>query len=158
LAEEASVHIEGRPLCAGHAQLPWPEVPHLILWHAQSILREYRGDAHVALLVTHGLTGIDALLTHAAAGDVPAHLLRSTRGWSHQEWDAAIASIRARGWLDDSEELTFTEWGAARRQEIEDRTDDLAASPYAALGEEGCAELRTLTRPWSRTFSEVLFR
>jgi hypothetical protein len=158
LAEHASTHIEGRPLCAGHAQLPWPAVPHLVLWHAQSVLREYRGDAHVALLVTHGLSGLDALLTHAAAGDVPAHLLRTTRGWSREDWDAAADSMRGRGWLADGDDLTLTEWGAAQRREIEDRTDHLAAGPYAALGKEGCTELRTLTRPWSRVFSEVLVR
>ena len=80
-AEEACRRIEGRPLAAAHADLSWPSEPHLVLWHAQSILREYRGDGHVALLVVHGLSGIEALVTHAAAGDVPAHLLRSTRGW-----------------------------------------------------------------------------
>jgi hypothetical protein len=157
-AEAASSRVEGRPLAAGHAQLPWPDDPHLVLWHAQSILREFRGDGHIALLVTHGLGGIDALLTHAAAGDVPAHLLRTTRGWSSEDWEAATESMRGRGWLSPDGELAFTGWGAARRQEIEDQTDVLAAAPYAALGEDGCAELRALARPWSKIFSEVLFR
>ena len=40
--------------------------------------------------------------------------------------------------------------GAALRQGIEDVTDRLAVFPYQALGEEACAELRTLTRPFSR--------
>ena len=158
LAEVASTRTEGRPLCAGHAGVGWPEAPHLVLWHAQSILREYRGDAHIALLVTHGLSGIDALLTHAAAGDVRAPLLRTTRGWSDKDWEAAVGSMRARGWLADGDDLAFTEWGAARRQEIEAHTDQLSSDPYADLGEEGCTELRALTRPWSKLFSEVLFR
>ncbi len=161
-AGEAARRTEGRPLCAGHARVPWPDAPHLVLWHAQSILREYRGDAHVALLVTHGLSGIDALLTHAATGELPAHLLRSTRGWPAADWEAAGASLRRRGWLAESdagaEGLRLTDWGAARRQDIEAGTDDLSAPPYLALGEEGCAELRALTRPWSRVLSEVLFR
>jgi hypothetical protein len=157
-AEAAADRMEGRPLAAGHAEIPWPEDPHLVLWHAQSILREYRGDGHIALLVTHGLSGIDALITHAAQGDVPAHLLRSTRAWSSDEWNAAGESMRGRGWITGDDEITFTEWGRAQRQEIEDMTDVLAAAPYAALGEEGCAELRTLARPWSKTFSKVLFR
>jgi hypothetical protein len=33
---------EGRPLYAGHADLPWPEEPVLQLWHAATLLREYR--------------------------------------------------------------------------------------------------------------------
>jgi hypothetical protein len=157
-ATVASDRVAGRPLAAAHTELTWPEEPHLVLWHAQSILREYRGDGHIALLVTHGLSGIDALVTHAAAGDVPAHLLRATRAWSEAEWDAAVESMRQRGWLTADPEATFTEWGAAQRQEIEAQTDLLATAPYEALGEERCAELRTLARPWSKTFSEVLFR
>jgi hypothetical protein len=160
LAEEASTRVEGRPLCAGHARLSWPEEPHLALWHAQSILREFRGDGHIALLVTHDLSGIDALITHGADGEVPLGLLRSTRGWSDQEWAAAVGSLRQRGWLTagSGDETTFTEWGAAQRREIEAETDRLAAAPYANLGDEGCAELRSLTRPWSKVVSEVLFR
>ncbi len=158
-AEVAAASPDGRALCAGHARLPWPEAPHLVLWHAQSILREYRGDGHVALLVTHGLAGIDALLTHAAEGAVPASVLQSTRGWSDASWNEAIESMRARGWLEGGAPLTFSEWGAAQRAEIEQQTDVLAAGPYAHLGEEDCAELRRLARPWSKALSEgMVFR
>jgi hypothetical protein len=158
LAEDASARVEGRPLCAGHTDLPWPDEPHLVLWHAQSILREFRGDGHVALLLTHGLSGIEALVTHGSSGDVPTGLLRSTRGWPDDEWDAAVTSLMERGWLIEGDDLVLTDWGADQRQEIEAETDILAAAPYAALGEEGCAELRALTRPWSKVFSEALFR
>jgi hypothetical protein len=162
LAEVAGAHTEGRPLCAGHAKLAWPSESesHLVLWHAQSILREYRGDGHIASLVTHGLSGIDALITHAAAGDVPAHLLQATRGWSSDDWSAAVDSMRERGWLADGGggELALSEWGASQRQDIETQTDHLAAEPYAQLGEDHCAELRTLTRPWSKVFAESLPR
>src|SRR5688572_12522200 len=34
---------EGRPLYAGHADLAWPNDPLLDLWHAATLLREYRG-------------------------------------------------------------------------------------------------------------------
>jgi hypothetical protein len=157
-ADDASLRVEGRPLAAGHANLQWPDAPHLELWHAQSILREYRGDGHIALLVTHGLSGLDALITHGAAGDVPSHLLRSTRGWTTAQWEAATDSMRLRGWLTDGGEPALTEWGATQRQEIEDQTDVLASAPYTTLGDEACEELRSLARPWSRVFSEVLFR
>src|SRR4051794_35291889 len=46
---------EGRPLFAGHAALAWPDEPHLVLWHAQTLLRECRGDGHIAALVAAGL-------------------------------------------------------------------------------------------------------
>jgi hypothetical protein len=155
-AEEAARHVEGRPLAAGHADLEWPNEPHLQLWHAQSILREFRGDGHIALLVTHGLNGLDALVTHAAAGDVPARVLLATRAWSEEAWQRAIDDLRQRGWLEPGDELRFTTSGARRRQAIEDGTDMLSSVPYRALGEEGCTELRALVRPWSKVFAEHL--
>jgi hypothetical protein len=158
VAEAASGRVEGRPLCAGHAGLAWPDEAHLILWHAQTILREYRGDGHITLLLTHGLTGIDALVTHAASGEAPADLLRTSRGWSEAQWTSGVSSLQERGWLSESDELGLSAWGAEQRQEIEDQTDALAAAPYAMLGEESCTELRTLARPWSKVFAEVLFR
>ena len=156
-AEEAAGRVEGRPLAAGHADLAWPDAPHLVLWHAQSILREFRGDGHIAQLVVHGLSGLESLVTHAASGEVPDHVLRATRAWSDAEWDRAVSELRARGWLEQGETLRFTPWGDAQRRAIEDGTDDLAAAPYAVLGDDDCAELRTLARPWSRAFAEVLW-
>jgi hypothetical protein len=155
-AGEVTGRLEGRPLAAAHCDVTWPDLPHLVLWHAQSILREYRGDGHIAQLVVHGLSGAEALVTHAAAGDVPARVLQATRGWSDEAWDTAADSLRSRGWLDPGEELRFTEAGARRRQEIEDGTDSLAAAPYAALGERACDELRALARPWSKVMAEQL--
>ena len=148
--------MEGRPLAAGHADVAWPAVPHLVLWHAQSILREYRGDGHIAQLVARGLSGIEALVTHAAAGDVPEGILRSTRGWPQDDWDGAVEALRARGWLEQGDELRFTDVGAAQRRAVEDGTDALAAAPYALLGEERCEELRALARPWSTTLARQL--
>jgi len=157
-AEEAGRRPEGRPLAAAHADVAWPTEPHLQLWHAQSILREFRGDGHIALLVVHRLSGIESLITHAAAGDVPAHVLRTSRGWSQDEWDVAVDELRGRGWFHMSQGLRFTEWGAAQRATIENATDALAAAPYAALGDEACAELRALARPWSMAFAGQLPR
>jgi hypothetical protein len=157
-AEVAGTRVEGRPLCAAHADLPWPHEAHLVLWQAQSILREYRGDGHIALLVTHGLSGIEALVTHGLSGDVPPHILQSTRGWSDEEWNAATVALQERGWLTEGDDPALSAWGLRQRQEIEDQTDLLASAPYAALGAADCAELRTLARPWSKVFSGVLLR
>jgi hypothetical protein len=131
-AEVAGRHGEGRPLAAAHAEVAWPSAPHLVLWHAQSILREYRGDGHIAQLV------------------------RSTRAWPDDAWDRAVDSLRARGWLERDEELRFTDAGAAERQALEDGTDALAAAPYTALGAARCEELRALARPWSVTMAQQL--
>jgi hypothetical protein len=139
---------EGRPLFAGHASLAWPEEPHLVLWHAQSLLREFRGDGHIVALTAEGLDGCEALVTHAAAGEVSVDILRATRQRTDDDWSAAEGRLRERGWLDESG--AFTELGRERRQWIEDRTDDLAASPYDAIGVDGCQRLRELCRPISQ--------
>jgi hypothetical protein len=148
-AERAGGRPQGRPLFAGHAALPWPDAPHLVLWHAQTLLREYRGDGHVALLLTEGLDGLGALITHAATGSIPAEALRTSRAWSEQEWVAGVDAARAQGWLADGSQLTLSPAGRSRRQSIEDRTDELACYPYEAIGEDGCARLSALTGPLS---------
>jgi hypothetical protein len=144
-ADRASDRPQGRPLFAGHASLPWPDAPHLVLWHAQTLLREYRGDGHVALLLTEGLDGLGALITHAATGSIPAEALRTTRTWTEEEWAAGVERVREQGWLAGGPGLTLSELGQRRRQSIENRTDELAVYPYEAIGEDGCARLRELT-------------
>ncbi|HET9731755.1 MAG TPA: hypothetical protein VFP54_03680 [Acidimicrobiales bacterium] len=149
-AEVAGERPEGRPLFAGHAALPWPDEDHLALWHAQTLLREFRGDGHIAALTVAGLSGLEALVLHAATGEIPVRGLRATRAWPDDAWDEAVESLRSRGWLTSEAELQLSAAGAAHRQEVEDRTDALALHPYAALGEERCTELRSLARPLSR--------
>jgi hypothetical protein len=118
-----------------------------MLWHAQTLLREYRGDGHVALLLTEGLDGLGALITHAATGSIAAEALRTTRTWTEQEWAAGVERLREQGWLADGPGLALSEPGIRRRQSIEGRTDELAVFPYEAIGEDGCDRLRELTAP-----------
>ena len=143
---------EGRPLYAGQSSLEWPDPPHVALWHAISLLREFRGDGHLAALVDAGLSGIEALVVHAASGEVPRAALQTSRGWTDDDWHAAVAGLAARGVV--AEDGSFTAEGAALRQHIEDRTDALALAPWAALGQAGCDELRALVRPHSRAIVE----
>ncbi|WP_426571492.1 SCO6745 family protein [Aquihabitans sp. McL0605] len=151
LARQAATDLplHGRPLFAGHASLPWPDEHHLVLWHAISLLREFRGDGHLAALTMAGLDGCEALVTHAAAGDVPASILQSSRGWSDADWAAAGQRLADRG-LVDAGTGAFTDEGRALRAEIEATTDRLAAAPWQALGAEGCERLRALAKPFSK--------
>ncbi|MFG2882555.1 hypothetical protein ACGFYV_09570 [Streptomyces sp. NPDC048297] len=155
-AQSALPHVHGRALFAAHTALPWPEQPHLALWHAQTLLREFRGDGHVTALVGAELNGVEALVTHAAAGSVGAEALRTTRAWSQADWDTAVAGLRSRGWLTEDPDLAFTEEGAERRAAVERATDRLAATPYLELGADRCAELRTLVHPWSKALAQEL--
>lgn len=137
--------VDGRPLFAAHAALDWPAPSHLALWHALTLLREFRGDGHVVSLVAAGLDGRGALVLHAASGAVPAALAKTRRGWSDDEWAAATSALAERGWLADDGALTPA--GRDAKDEIEARTDDLASAPWAALGDDGCARLRTVIAP-----------
>jgi hypothetical protein len=154
-AESASEHPEGRTLFAATSALPWPAEPHLVLWHAQTLLREYRGDGHVAALLLTGCSGIEALVLHAATGVVAAEILRRTRGWSATEWDTTVDRLRSGGLLEAGEELALTATGRAQRQWVEDRTDLLAAPAYAVLGGAGCARLVELAGRISRAVTEA---
>jgi hypothetical protein len=142
----------GRPLYAAHATLPWPDPPHLALWHGVTLLREFRGDGHIACLVEAGLDGVDALVLHAASGEVPRSALQTSRHWDDEAWEASVARLTARGLVED--DGRFTTAGAALRQQIEDRTDALALAPWVVLGVDGCDELRSLVRPLSKAIVE----
>lgn len=150
LARHASegCHSHGRPLYGGHAALSWPDAPHLVLWHAITLLREFRGDGHVACLVADGLDGCQALVAHAASGEVGASALAATRGWSDDAWSSAVTVLAERGLVTPGGELTDA--GRQHRQALEDRTDELALAPWRHLGEAGCDRLRSLVRPFSR--------
>ncbi|MFI8191210.1 hypothetical protein ACIF8T_20735 [Streptomyces sp. NPDC085946] len=141
-----------RPLYAAHADLPVPDAPHLAFWHAATLLREHRGDGHLMALVSAGLDGLEALVTHTATGrGMTPKWVSSTRGWSREEWDAASARLRDRGLLDASGDLTAR--GVALREEIEQETDRLDAAPYAHLGADGVARLTELGTAFARTAS-----
>ena len=150
LAREATEVMapEARPLFAAHAGLTWPEQPHLALWHAASLLREYRGDGHLIALQMAGLSGIESIVTHTATGygflEGPAKLLR---GWSDEQWSAAVDGLRARG-LMDADGLTAE--GVALRERVEADTDRLDAAPWQQLGPDRTARLIELGKGLSR--------
>ena len=143
---------EGRPLYAGHADLPWPEEPLLQLWHAATLLREHRGDGHIAALLHAGLSGLEALITHSATGrgftEVAA---KATRGWTDEQWAAACAALADRGLLDDA---GLTAEGEELRSRIEMHTDALAADPWLSLGAEATARVVELGKGLSQRLVE----
>ncbi|CBG68474.1 MULTISPECIES: SCO6745 family protein [Streptomyces] len=132
-----------RPLYAAHADLPVPERPHLALWHAATLLREHRGDGHLAALLDAGLDPVEALVSHTATGKgMSPKWALGTRGWTRDEWDAASDRLRGRGLLDG--EGALTEAGVALRRELEDTTDRLDSAPYEHLGAPGVERLTEL--------------
>ena len=148
-AAVATCDMAGRPMGAANQATPEPDEPHLRLWQALTTMREHRGDGHVDLLVDAGVSPSEALVLQAATGRSPEMGLRANRGWSDDEWVAAVASLNERGLVDD--EMRITAAGVALRQGIEDGTDRLAAPVVAAIGEAGADELVTLLRPLADT-------
>src|SRR5205085_11694587 len=129
LAREAAEApaLAGRPLYGALRSLPWPDPPHLQLWHACTLLREHRGDGHVAALTAAGLDGVEAHVTIAAAGGIPRETLQANRKWSDDDWAAAEARLRSRGWLDTAGALTDA--GRAGRAGGEARSGALVEHP-----------------------------
>lgn len=153
LAEAAELAVEaaaaaptgGRPLGAVNAALPVPDRPHLALWHAATVLRESRGDGHVAALVAGGLDPCETLVLFAADHGVTGEQMRTWRGWSEDEWAAAVGRLTGRGLLDGGGRLTDT--GRLLRVSVEERTDAAAEAPWQALGEGRTDRLAELLWP-----------
>ena len=132
----------GRPLFAAHAGLAWPDQPHLVLWHAVTLLREFRGDGHLAVLLAAGLSGIDAIITHTATGrGFTEAAAKRLRGWSDNQWSEAVEGLCSAGVLGPE---GLTERGVALRAQIESDTDRLAAMPWLRLGEQDTTRLAEL--------------
>ncbi|HSJ36147.1 MAG TPA: hypothetical protein VLB85_13935 [Acidimicrobiia bacterium] len=145
---------DGRPLFAGHAGVAAPDQPHLRLWHAATLLREFRGDGHVIALTAAGVSGLEAVVSYSATGDLfDEDFFRRSRGWSDQEWAAGEDSLRERGWLDTEGGLTSA--GRAARDGIEQETDRLAAAPWQALESGAADRLATTVGPWARLILEA---
>ncbi|GAA4674550.1 hypothetical protein GCM10023215_02720 [Pseudonocardia yuanmonensis] len=155
LAREAagSVSTAGRALAAANAALPWPDAPHLVLWQAQTILREQRGDGHVAALVAAGIDPVEALVVFAGAQELPGDWLRERRGWTVEEWEAARARLADRGLVEpapggeDVADTVLTGAGRALCAEVEARTDALADEAWRALGDARAERLVALAGP-----------
>jgi hypothetical protein len=133
LARDAALAADtaGRTLAAVTADLPWPDEPHLVLWHAFTLLREHCGDGHIAASLAAGLDPCEALVSFSAIGAAPEETFAS-RGWTAQEWLAARDRLASRRWIDSAGEATNR--GRDGRDEIEWRTDRLADAPWRALG------------------------
>jgi hypothetical protein len=141
----------GRPLfCANRDVVP-SEHPVESLWQLATTLREHRGDGHVWVLGSKGLSGCEPHHLIAAESGIPAEVLRDNRGWSEEEWQSAGDLLVQRGLLDDRVKLTPA--GNRMREEIELAIDELAATAYPAVGDAGVEELIERLYPPARVIS-----
>jgi hypothetical protein len=148
----------GRPLFAANCDVANPSDAVAALWQAATTLREHRGDGHVALLTAAGLDGCEAHALFASCEGTDPELYLRSRGWSADDWAAAIERLATRGLVTG--DGVATPVGRDLREEIERRTDELAVDAYEQLGEPGVTRLLdALTPPASRiaTSGEIMF-
>jgi DNA-binding MarR family transcriptional regulator len=140
--------LDGRPLFAANLALPWPDDPLAALWHATTLLREQRGDAHVAVLTAAGVSGRESNVLHAAAGKVPREYIARTRDYDEAAWRHHEQRLIERGLLNDDGSLTPS--GRALKDDIEARTDMLALSALDSLGDDEVEALFQALTPITR--------
>jgi len=141
---------EGRPLYSGLRSLDWPGDPLGDLWRAADLVREHRGDSHVAAWVSHGVDAVEINLLTELWWRLPLNTYVRTRGWSGDEIDDALGRLRDRGLVDGE---TFTAAGEALRASIEEATDRSERRIVDALGGDA-DELFSLLEPWATAIVE----
>lgn len=124
----------GRPLFSALRSLPTPVSAYGRAWRAAELVREHRGDGHVAAFVAAGLAAVEInVLTEVWLGfDVGEY--SSTRAFSPDRITAAADRLGALGLLDESRQLTDV--GRALRDQIEAATDISQSALVAALGDD----------------------
>lgn len=136
---------EGRPLYAANARLPWPDDELEALWHVANLLREYRGDSHVAVLVAHVIGPCEALALHQPYVGHNRAAMFATRAWDEATMNAAIEGLVSRRLLEPDGSLT--DGGAKFREMLEVDTDRVSRAPADALGDEKVDEVVSILRP-----------
>lgn len=145
-ARQAS--MDGRPLFAANLALPWPTDPVAALWHATTLLREHRGDGHIAVLAAADISGRESNVLHCAAGVVPPDYMRRTRHYDDAEWRACEQSLVSRGLLADDGSLTPA--GHDLKNYIEANTDALALRAFDGLDDADVEALLHALTPIAR--------
>lgn len=143
-----SAPAEGRPLFAANLALPWPQEPLAQLWHATTLLREQRGDGHIAALNVFGISGRQSNVLHAAADRVPREMIMRSRDYDEEQWQRHVDELADRGLLDGSGALTAA--GAELKTRIEETTDRLALSAFDVLDDADLDILFRLLTPLTR--------
>lgn len=131
----------GRPFFSGLRARGRPADPVQRLWWACDLVREHRGDSHVAAANVAGLGPVEMnILTELWIG-MPLRSYTATRGWSPEAMESAVDGLRARGWIDGD---ALTDAGRAARVDVEARTDAQEQSIVDAIGDrldDVCAQL-----------------
>ncbi len=136
----------GKPLFAGVSALSMPEPPLGVAWRLGDMLREYRGDAHIAAWTGAGFDPPEIGLLTELYWRLPARSYVRTRAWTSDDLDAAEERLRSRGLLR-ADGVAMTEAGWTAREAVEVQTDEMCRPLIDALGDDA-DELIALLAPW----------
>ncbi len=128
--------LPGRPMAAAQAGLPRPDEPLAMLWHDCTVLREHRGDGHLAAIAVAGLVWPEPHLLQGNRVDVRQ---QQHRGWGDQIWQEAAERTRGKDLRD-----------------VEVLTNRLAAQAYGILSPAERVELCQLLDPLALAASAQL--
>jgi hypothetical protein len=143
-----SAPSEGRPMFAALRALPIPDEPVARLWHAADMLREHRGDGHIAACMGEGIGGTESHVLSALAMDIhPAESFGRIHHLPRARLAAVMDGLRTRDLIDASGH--FTDAGRECKERIEAVTDRLAAAPYDGLAPDERDELLAVLEPLS---------
>jgi hypothetical protein len=142
----SQLDTSGRPLAAGGQAVPLPNEPWARAWRLLTTLREHRGDAHVAALVTSNLTlpQTEVLMAAWAGGHLNVTALRQTRGLTDQTWDKARQDLTQRGLLRD--DGTISPAGRELRDHLEHLTDVASTHAWAAADPDATVRIYDFAR------------
>lgn len=147
----ASADYAGKTMAAANASVPLPADPLVALWQQITVLREWRGDAHVTVLAANDLGPCDCNVLQTATGHFPEAIARATRLWDDVEVAAATTRLVARGWLNA--DGTATDAGIAAREQIEVETDEHCAALWTPIGDANIRRLTSLIMPIHDAFT-----
>ena len=136
-----SAPFEGRPMYAALRAIPVPDDAVGRFFHAAALLREHRGDGHIAALMSEGVGGLEAHVLFALDMDMPADQFGRIRHLPEAQLAAVIDRMRRRGLI--GKDGWLSKEGRAVKQRVETLTDDLAAPPYGSLEPGELGELMT---------------
>ena len=149
----AGLNLGGKPLASANAAVALPDDPLTALWQQITVIREWRGDVHIATLVSNEIGPSDALAMQVGAGKFPFRLARATRRWTDDEWAAALQRLADRGWANG--DGTLTPAGLEAREHVESETDRLCEAIWRDVGDAGARRLGELIAPINTAVTEA---
>ena len=135
----------GHALFSGLKSLPFPADPVGQLWRCCDMLREHRGDSHIAVWTKALVRPIEIQLMSELQMGIPLKTYSATRGWTIAQMDAAIEGMRSKRWMDGD---GLSSDGREFRERIESETDAMEVPVVDAIGGD-LDELLGILRPWA---------